>query len=384
MMVQDMRNGTNFTSVEINYSAESDDLATAVEKYTVPIICTFGLIGNSVSAFVFSRRPLRENSSSLFLVARSISDNGFLATLLVIWAASFYNIQIGCVAGLCQILIFFTYFFGCLSVWLVVLVTAENYIRICRPFLVRKVCNTRNARTTVLILFALVVLVYNFPLWTMKEKCGSYQRYDNFIQIMTYIDSAITLIVPATIMTVLMSAIAITTIAACRRRRRLSSSSMSNVQNPLTKVTTMLLIVTVTFFLLNLPYHAVRFRLMILTFVEEQNLETKLSFEASLQSVSQMLYYLSLAINVVIYAMFSSKFRTVLRDFILRANSNEQSTSKRIPVYPLQIKKLSLQDLTGSTVSGKTLPIEEMLPLHRSSSTTIWYCTNNFHYFIRM
>ncbi|XP_045199505.1 sex peptide receptor-like [Mercenaria mercenaria] len=367
------QNDSNLSTIYSYTLSEPDDIIAAVEEYTVPIICIFGIIGNTISAFVFLHKALRDNSSSFFLAARSISDNGFLATLLTIWASSVYGLRLGSVPGLCQALIFFTYFFGCVSVWLVVFVTAENYIRICRPFLVQKMCSTTNAKISVIILLALVLSIYNFPFWTMAEQCIPYRKYYDFIQVMVYIDSVLTLVLPSSIMAVLASAMVATTIASCKRRRKMSTSSMTSVKSPLTKVTTMLLAVTLIFFILNLPHHAVRFRLMILAFVEKQSVAATLPLEITMQSISQLLYYLSLAINVVIYSIFSSKFRTTIKDFVMRRDSRPNiHTRTGIPIYPMRRADLSLQEIPGNRIKNNNeLLHEETLPLRRFQSSIL-------------
>ena len=55
-----------------------------VELYFKPMICLFGLIRNTLSAITFLRAPIRETSCNIYLVVRSISDNGFLLTIFLI------------------------------------------------------------------------------------------------------------------------------------------------------------------------------------------------------------------------------------------------------------------------------------------------------------
>ncbi|XP_060584444.1 neuropeptides capa receptor-like [Ruditapes philippinarum] len=357
------------TTVYSNTLAGPEDTLAVVEAYAVPVICVGGLIGNTISAIVFLQKSLRENSSSLFLAARSISDNGFLATLLTIWASSYYDLRLGNIPPMCQLLIFLTYVFGCFSIWLVVFVTAENYIRICRPFLVQNMCNTRNAKVSMLILLAVILLTYNFPFWTIGGACIPLRKYYDFIQILVYIDAVLTLIVPAIIMALLMSAIAATTIASCERRRRRSTSSCTNVKSPLMKVTTMLLAVTFSFFLLNIPHHVVRLRLMVLAFVEK-NVNTSLSIEIVMQSVSQLLYYLSVSTNVLIYSVFSGKFRKTLRDIFKRKSTNRTITHNvRDVFYPTRRVNISMEEILDKDNNDK-YP-EEAFPLRRFESSIL-------------
>ena len=48
--------------------------------------------------------------------------------------------------GMFQLVVFSSYVFGFLSVWLVVFITLENYIRICHPFSVARFCTVQKVR----------------------------------------------------------------------------------------------------------------------------------------------------------------------------------------------------------------------------------------------
>lgn len=63
-------------------------------------------------------------------------------------------------------IIFITYICGFLSVWLVVMVTVENYIRIRHPYSVHLLCTPGKARVVLLVLGLTSIFCYNFPLWT--------------------------------------------------------------------------------------------------------------------------------------------------------------------------------------------------------------------------
>lgn len=300
---------------------EPGHFMTHVERYAVPLICLLGLVGNSLSFIVFLRKTLRRNSCNLFLAARSLSDNGFIIILFVIWLSSTLDLKLSKAAGICQTIIFLSYVFGCISVWLVVFVTIENYIRICRPFLVNGVCKATNAKLAVGVLVVFVVCCYNFPLWTTSNRCIPNPKYYKFIQVMVYTDTVLTLVLPTLIMSILMAAMARSSVSACKRRRRLRFSKIKNSANPMTKVTTMLLAVTLIFFTLNMPSHVVRLRLMIITLANNQTYITT-PMELIFQSISQLLYYLSLAINIVVYFLFGGNFRRTFFGLFVGKRSN--------------------------------------------------------------
>ena len=308
------RNNTLLTS-NTSSTIANDYALMMFEKIAIPLISIFGLIGNTLAFIVFTRPPLRQSSCSFFLAARSLSDNGFLVSLLVIWLSSVLDLKINATAGVCQTFIFLTYVFGCLSVWLVVLVTAENYVRICKPFLVNKVCKLFNAKALVIIILLIIIGFYSFPFWTMSDACVPQDRQFRYIQGMIYADSLLNFILPIIFMTFLIVAIGTTTLKSYKRRRRLSTASISASKSPITKVAKMLLAVTLIFFFLNIPSHVIRLRLAVQTFVQKDTILTR--SDISIHSMSLLLYYVSLAINIIIYYSFGIKFRTVFLQIIL-------------------------------------------------------------------
>ncbi|XP_052783032.1 FMRFamide receptor-like [Mya arenaria] len=296
-------------------TGETNQTLSTLERYIVPFIAVIGILGNLLAFIVFLRKPIRNNSSSFFLAARCLSDAGFLLVLMVIWVSTVFELYLSKVLFLCKALIFSTYVFGCLSVWLVILVTAENYTRICKPFLVHRVCKTLYAKIVFCVILVVIISSYSFPFWTMTDNCVPFPAHYAFVTIMVYIDSVLTLFLPIILIAMLMAAMVTSTIQARKRRRRLSRSSMSNTMNPTMKVTTMLFAVTVTFIVLNIPSHSVRLWLMVSTFLEHDNVVT--SAVSISQTISSLLYYLSMSINVIIYYIFGIKFRGTLNGLFL-------------------------------------------------------------------
>ena len=282
-----------------------------IEVYFMPVICTFGLTGNTLSAITFFRAPLRKTSCSVYLGVRSISDNGFLLALLLIWVSTVFDLRLSQVRGVCQSVVFLTYICGCVSIWLVVFVTMETYVRICHPFVMKTVCSKRPARilTTALCVFSFGV--YNFPLWISNPDCSHNRRYSGLTQALVYIDTLLTLAIPSLIITILMTAIVYSLILTYQRRQRLNrepKKGSSKSHSPAAvKVTKMLFIVSLLYFVLNIPSHVIRFEILANNFIKGRN---QISYaEKILQSAFQILYYLSLAVNIIIYLKFGRNFR---------------------------------------------------------------------------
>ena len=289
-----------------------------IQKYVIPIVCFLGLTGNTVACMVFLQKPLRKSSCSIFLTARGFSDNGFLSTLLIIWISRTFQLHLGQIRCSCQIIIFLTYVCGFMSVWLVVFVTAENYIRICRPFIVNRVCTTNVARISVGILCFITICIYGFPFWSMNpDTCIPYDQYHKIVQTFVYADTLLTLVVPLIFITLFMSAIVCSLVKSYNRRSRLRAPTAKRIKNPMAKVTKMLFAVTVTFICLNLPSHINRLRIMISSIFDTEGHHVQYStLEEAIQQITLLVYYLSLTINFGVYYIFGSKFRKVLKEML--------------------------------------------------------------------
>ena len=128
---------------DISFSQDYESYTTmiSVERFTIPFVCVFGLVGNTMSTIVFLQRKLRKAPCSFYLACRGISDNGFLFSLLMTWMSSTFDMRLSQVKGVCQTIVFMTYVCGCVSVWLCVFITFENFMLIHSPFVARRLCS---------------------------------------------------------------------------------------------------------------------------------------------------------------------------------------------------------------------------------------------------
>ncbi|KAH3814425.1 hypothetical protein DPMN_142923 [Dreissena polymorpha] len=337
----------NYAISNMNNTTNDRDLQP-ITKYVqlliIPILCILGLIGNSVSTGIFMHKSLRNNSCSIFLAVRGLSDNGFLTTLLIIWISRAFRLQLGSTHGACRIIIFLTYVCGFISVWMVVFVTAENYIRICRPFVVNRLCTPKKAKICVAVVGLISVCLYNFPFWAMTPStCLVYSGLENIIQGLVYTDTVLTLAIPFVCLFLLMTAIVCDLVKSYKRRKHLRAPNARKNRNPMATVTKMLFAVTLSFFVLNLPSHVNRLRLMILPLIGLQSGNEFSSSDQAVEQITLSIYYLSLAFNIVLYIAFGSRFRCVfINVFCSRCkdhmmcltpyNNDKQSAEQSTPV----------------------------------------------------
>ena len=362
--ISDIANSTSFLVTDTNSTNEDPSLSYAanaamlVEIYCMPVICLFGLVGNTLSSITFLRNPLRKTSCSLYLAVRSISDNGFLLALSLIWISTVFELRLSRVKGICQTIVFLTYICGCVSVWLVVFVTIENYVRICHPFAAKTVCSKRPARILTCILCISALGVYNFPLWISNSDCSHNHKFYEITQALVYTDTLLTLVIPSLLIIVLMIAILYSLIQTFQRRQRLRKSPepknrATGKTLPAAKVTKMLFVVSLMFFILNIPSHIIRLYILINSFIKGQNQPPNV--ERAIQTIFQLIYYLSFSLNIIIYLSFGRNFRTTFKTLFCRkeANSAENSSGEAVNMVPKSRiqRRFSLTVVLGSKAS---------------------------------
>ena len=179
--------------------------------------------------------------------------------------------------GMFQLVVFSSYVFGFLSVWLVVFITLENYIRICRPHLSKTRCTRRVALAAITSIVLFAVVFYSFALWTNtvfgggeaeSPLCMAMSKFKDVLMVMTFVDTVTTLVLPTLIIVPLVLATLVAIAQAFDRKSRLQDSlinkSARDFKNSLeAKVARFLLAVSLTFVLLHTPGHLIRLKLLV-------------------------------------------------------------------------------------------------------------------------
>ncbi|KAH3857629.1 hypothetical protein DPMN_100240 [Dreissena polymorpha] len=304
---------------------KSDACMVGLELFLVPVIAVFGITGNAFSLALFSTKPLNEHTSSFLLGCRSLSDIGFLSVLLFVWASGVFNLHLSQIDLVCQTVVYLTYVFSCLSAWLVVLFALENCIMLTTPFSAKKICKIGNAKGITSCMTIAIVLCYSFPFWTVGRNCVPKDNYQGLVTRLVYVDSALTMFVPFAIMTFALIGMLISFIKSCERRRRRTFSSTTS-KNPIRHAIIMIFMSTLTFVLLTLPSNVSRIRLLYFLKMDgAQIFGTKPVFQA----ISELTYYLSLAINFVIYYAFGRRFRASFNENVLRKRTRRHNNTAR-------------------------------------------------------
>jgi hypothetical protein len=303
----------------------------------------------------------------VFLASLAFVDNTFLVCLLITWIDGEIN-SILVTDLACQLLIYTTYVASCLSVWFIVCFTFERFIAICFPLKSTLICSLFREKGTVLILATITCLMYNFSFWTtgMEQwgpvmRCSHNPKYIQFLNIVTWIDTVVTMIIPF-LLIAFMNSMVLRSVIKCQPKEKPTTSkrrengfmkvtsfvnmldkgivsslrkrpeirvntTKSQRRSPQVRVTRTLLFVSTTFLVLNLPSHIMRlYNLISLITTDRQTISIEFSF---LQEMTLVFYYMTFSCNFFLYACFGRNFRHALY-LILNCQSVKEDNRQRI------------------------------------------------------
>ncbi|XP_062619731.1 probable G-protein coupled receptor 139 [Saccostrea cucullata] len=301
------------------------NLAKSIRNVCIPIIVFVGVFGNFVSMSVFASNYLRRSSSSTFLVALALTDNVFLICLFFTWLdGSVDNILTS--VRICQVISYLTYVSSFLSVWFVVGFTSERYIAICHPLRSKLFCTHVRERIAVLIFIIFSVVLYNFASWTTDvytsekfTRCTYKLQYIKFLNIITWLDTVCTMMIPFTLIFYMNMRVACTAAKfqekrkACllpRDAKHVKHRALRSKQQM--RVTRTLLLVSTTFLVLNLPSHVFKLSTLISAHLHPSNAYNISMAQYLIQEISQLLYYTSFSMNFFLYALYGKHFQRSL------------------------------------------------------------------------
>jgi hypothetical protein len=131
-------------------------------------IAVTGLVGNVLSFCVLGRE-LKNSSTSVFLRALAVADNAvllgytFYFSIRAIYRHKGYLVEYYEFFQRISIYLFTSMVYAkCIAVYLIVFVTAERFIAVCRPLKAQSLCTVRNAKLAIFGL-TLVSLLYKGP-----------------------------------------------------------------------------------------------------------------------------------------------------------------------------------------------------------------------------
>ena len=342
----------NVTDVDFNISSDDHQqkhsplytvlrgTTNTLDMFLVPTLVAMGVMGNTLSFVTFTFSNLKSLSSSVYLAALAIADIGFLLCVLASWITNF-NVNLYHQPGWCQTFVYLTYVFSFLSVWYVVGFTVERYIAVRFPFKRGDMCTVRRARIVVVGLSIFSTITYNFAIWTTgsfimpstspiagQRLCYPKDSWREVLKIANNFDSVVTLAIPFFVIAILNAHIIYAVTRYQREanemviyRSSATASATSSTANTSSntresnKVTRMLLVVSFTFLLLNVPGHVIRFHVFVQTMNDPLYKAGPIYYE--LQKLFVYLYYVNFSINFFLYSLCGKNFRVALKSLLI-------------------------------------------------------------------
>ena len=353
-------------------------ITNGLDMFMVPILITIGVIGNTLSFVTFIFSNLKSLSSSVYLAALAIADIGFLLCVLASWITNF-NVNLYHQPGWCQAFVYLTYVFSFLSVWYVVGFTVERYIAVRFPFKRGDMCTVRRARIVVVSLALFAIVAYNFAIWTSgsflmpssspiagQRLCYPIDPWRNFLKFSSNIDSIITLLIPF-IAIAFLNVNIIYVITHYRHQanhfmlHRVRSSNAQTQSTTLAnstnvKVTRMLLVVSFTFLILNVPGHFIRIYVFVQSFNDPYYRPSVLYYE--FQRLWLYFSYMNYSVNFFLYSLCGKNFRMGLKSLLGQLRHKRVISTSRLTFRWSTRGTYSRESTKVNTVRTETIELQ--------------------------
>ena len=356
----------NFTN---SVDLELIQVIKSLEVYVIPIIIIIGVIGNTISFLVYVCTPqLSRQSSSIYLIFLAVVDNGFLVSLFAVWFGWVEIYDTMQKNGWCQTMFYSKYVCSFLSVWTVVSFTVERWIVVFHPLKRHQLCTCKRALIVMICLTLFSLVFYSYSIVTTRihyvqgtPLCMPAPEYHNFLRVITFIDTVITVILPCLAIVIMNTGIGIKIIRYTNSKKsgpgtNPSGDEMSNLsvlksngesldfsthnatrtsilyQNQTIKIrpwrfltkrhhtqiriTKALLVVSSLFVILNLPSSLLRIHIFVLSIKEEK---LKHSTTLTVYQFLHFFYYIKFSSTFFLYVICSRNFRHALKRLSRRA-----------------------------------------------------------------
>ena len=184
------------------------------KKYGYTITSILGLIGNAIIFYIFTRTKLKKPSTSRYLAAAAIADNGFLLTTFLTVLHDQYQILVRNFVGSCQLITFGNHVFQFLANWYLTAVIIEKYIGVTWPRKKARMCTVFRAKCVVICLAIMGTVCYLYITYffgVTPYGCSLFfgdPRIKSAWQVLTRMDAIVNFAVPYIIIFILTCLIA--------------------------------------------------------------------------------------------------------------------------------------------------------------------------------
>ncbi|CAB3397916.1 unnamed protein product [Caenorhabditis bovis] len=282
--------------------------------YLLPLIVVFGLSGNIISLVTIFHSRLRRVNANIYLIVLTTADSVFLTGILLVcfkvdWISFEY-----CV-GLEYVLMTASY----ISSWSTAALTIERYLAIAHPLSHMKYGHVDRAKVMMFwvpIPFILQLFQF-FSLEAAEHDRKCVLKEANYQIIAQAIDTILCYLLPCSIIVVLNLLVSLKVRksqenfgndvkkASSNSRRTGGSSSSTGTW------TRILWVMPLVFVVLNTPFYVIMMVEIVFQIIYSSppSFETRSEMFVTVYNTAHYMYYISTAIDVVVYAFSSANFR---------------------------------------------------------------------------
>ncbi|CAF0810176.1 unnamed protein product [Rotaria sordida] len=328
-------------SVPDSFGTQLTHVCRLFRFYSSVILVIVGMIGSLLSIKVFSSTKIRRNSSNEYLITMSfvvalLLFNFFCDEVLRSLVYDFHvDLPLNLVdlsKPLCKCSTYFRHTLRFAANWIVVAFTLERLIVVYFPLQTSVLCNPRSARRICLFILIISFLlpIYSFLMSDISNvgkthvfECDIMDKYKTIYVYLTIIYGNLTLTFPILIVCIVNILTVRQLLHAGRLRKKQQQLSQTKkvdsanneyvnmiLKNQLEndKVTWMLVVISITFGILNFPY----FIFWLVVCIMRVRGQTPSAYIISGKMIAEVLYLLNYSLNFFLYVISRRTFRKVL------------------------------------------------------------------------
>ncbi len=302
------------------------------ELYVISILCLIGLIGNSVSISVL--RQDKERREALFLLQMlAVADSLYLLVSIFRYPLKYL------LPDKNQFITMQPYVFPSLKtcqtfcIWMMVLVTTERFIYVCKPLHAQRLFNRRARRVLASLVFV-IGLLFNVPrfldqcTFVLHNLCTNRttvtmvyrpafrdQLYYNIYRNALYI--VCLYLLPLAILSVINIKLIQAIQRSRRRHREISYTGVSNPAVHETNATLVLVIIILVFIVCESPELVLKILSIVHRHVKTVSMFSGDDLDSHLLNLtiaSEVLMVINSSTNFFIYLLFGKRFRAALKE----------------------------------------------------------------------
>ena len=342
----------NSTSTYSNYKL-------VVEVYIVLPLCVFGMSGNILSIIVLGKDRTVRKTTGFLLQMLALADTVYLTTCLFFQTLNTIDKHSTWIPALRQGFPYMEpYMWPCASiaqtaaVWLVVVVTADRYIAICRPLHAPQYSTISRIRRAVLVVWIFSIL-YNLPRFFEREIHSVFDNSTNTTSVRVekteLRENKVYLLVYKTIFFFMLrffiplSLLAFFNtklIQAIKESEKISSKRESQKGRKDTKYTLTLVVVVIVFAICETPDFVLRVWISLNQYIDSLPYHTPTL--RYINTISNLFLAINSCVNFVIYCLLGQKFRRIMVQIICVRKQIRARASFRNSLHTNQMEEMTV------------------------------------------